>query len=153
MIFKPVQPVQQADIPVEAQDGKFVHVDYETILDAVHSGDLVAVMEILTKQPEQVNYSTPENGWMPLHVAVMAGNLRMTDLLLRYGADPSAPNKADRAALHDAAAKGNVEICELLLRYGANPKALYKGETPAQRARKAGFEALAAMLQKAEAQS
>ncbi len=121
--------------------------NYPTILDAVNAGDVVWVLQRLYLHPEECNEHSPENGWMPLHVAVMNGNFRMAEVLLRFGAEANAANNAGKNALHDAAGKGQSAMVQLLLEYGADPSIAYKDETAAQRALKAGHADLAALLE------
>lgn len=56
----------------------------------------------------------------PLHSAVAAGNVFITELLLRCGADVNARQQQDVTPLHAAAHNKNVALVTMLLAAGAN---------------------------------
>ncbi len=56
----------------------------------------------------------------PLHFACRAGNLRMAELLLEWGAEPNAQEKYGFTPLHEAVESNHIEIVRLLLRKGAD---------------------------------
>lgn len=56
----------------------------------------------------------------PLHSAVVAGSLRVTELLLKAGAEPDAPQRGGWTALHGAARRGDADLIGLLLDHGAD---------------------------------
>ena len=66
-----------------------------------------------------------------LHYAVYAGHEEMTELLLRFGADPDLEDpKTSWTSLHFAAARNNQKCIQILLNNGANPAAkTVAGET------------------------
>ncbi len=69
------------------------------------------------------------DGW----VAPMLGNLPMVETLLRHGADPDAPDAADRVPVYYAARTGNTNALALLLDAGADVDARSaSSQTPLQ---------------------
>ncbi|KAJ1323893.1 ankyrin repeat domain-containing protein 50 [Microdochium nivale] len=56
---------------------------------------------------------------VPLFVAVNLDDLPMTELLLEYGADPSAISKSGERPLTMAARRGRIDICQILLNTAA----------------------------------
>ena len=59
-------------------------------------------------------------GLSPLHFACRAGNLRMAELLLEWGADPNSQEKYGFTPLHEAVESNHIEIVRLLIRKGAD---------------------------------
>ena len=61
----------------------------------------------------------------PLYRATRASQIKVVDLLLSYGADPSRPEDLAPSgrALHEAASRNDIGIAELLLAHGADPTA------------------------------
>ncbi len=63
----------------------------------------------------------------PLHSAAankdMALALRLSERLIKAGADINVSQNGGWTPLHQAAAHGNIELVRMLLRYGANPNA------------------------------
>jgi len=89
---------------------------------AAENGDVGRVAQLLTADPSLVHAirrkDIPDQ---PLHVAALAGNRQVADLLLRYGADVNARGDQGMTPLHCAALNGNLDVAELLLKRGANP--------------------------------
>jgi len=68
----------------------------------------------------------PHAGWpveRPLNAAVAAGNVPMTQLLLRHGADVKQFLPSGFTPLHQAVAAGNLPLVTTLLEAGADPNA------------------------------
>ena len=64
------------------------------------------------------------DGWTPLMVAIPGNQIKMVELLLGSGADPSAQTKTDGdSALQIASWNNCVKIVKILLSNGANPNA------------------------------
>lgn len=64
------------------------------------------------------------NGATPLHYAVSYQNLTVTEILLKFKADPNLKEYfevGECTPLHRAVESNNFEICRILLDYGANP--------------------------------
>lgn len=84
----------------------------------------------------------------PIHSAVAARDLPITEVLLAHGADVNAIQADEYTPLHEAAQNGDVEMIALLLRHGANPQArLHDGQTPLDSARAAGRAEAITMLE------
>jgi hypothetical protein len=90
------------------------------IVKAVHSGDLAAVKEMVTKMPELANAKGPY-GITPLHAALEKGRKEIAEYLIAQGADVNAKqaNMAGLAPLHIAAYKDYRELAKILLAAGA----------------------------------
>jgi ankyrin repeat protein len=89
---------------------------------AAENGDVGRVAQLLTADPALVHSvrrkDIPDQ---PLHVAALAGNRQVANLLLRHGADVNARGDQGMTPLHCAALNGNLEMAELLLKRGADP--------------------------------
>lgn len=68
-------------------------------------------------------YSKTKQGWLPLHFAALTGNLKITTLLLEYGAKHHINEKTeqDKSALSIAVEKGFDEVAIILIENGADP--------------------------------
>ncbi|TMW40751.1 hypothetical protein DOY81_014169, partial [Sarcophaga bullata] len=66
---------------------------------AAHTGDLVAAASIAVAAPELLE-SADEDGFTPLHLAVIQGNLAMVNLLLANKADVNAVDKEGHSVVH-----------------------------------------------------
>ncbi len=83
----------------------------------------------------------------PLHSAVASGSARVALLLLDAGAEPNSSQRGGFTALHAAAHRGDADLVDLLLVRGADPQlACDDGRKPADFAREAGHQAIAARL-------
>ncbi|HZC07439.1 MAG TPA: ankyrin repeat domain-containing protein [Ktedonobacterales bacterium] len=83
----------------------------------------------------------------PLHSAVAAQRLDISEDLLRRGADVNASQADDFTPLHEAAQNGQVPMIELLLAHGADLTARKSdGQTALDVAEAAGQDAAAALL-------
>lgn len=87
-----------------------------------------------------------------IHKAASKGDARRVSRLLRgflgfgrVGVD--VPDADGYTALHMAAMHGHSEVVKLLMENGANPKASVRGITPLKLARRAGHQAVIALLQ------
>jgi uncharacterized protein len=92
----------------------------------------VEVAEYLIKAGAKLN--TPSNNSMhvqPLHSAVAAHHMHISEMLLEAGADVNAVQQDDYTPLHVAAANGQMEMVQLLLCFGARKDVhLENGRTP-----------------------
>ncbi|XP_037816902.1 inversin [Lucilia sericata] len=86
---------------------------------AAHSGDLVAAASIAVAAPELLE-SADEDGFTPLHLAVIQGNLAMVNLLLANKADVNAVDKEGHSVVHWATVCGEVGALRSVLAAGAN---------------------------------
>ncbi len=94
----------------------------ETINDAVHRGDIVAVRRMLNADTRLVRYRGSDTS-NPLHWAAWDGRPEIAALLISAGADVN-----DRRALEGAtplwlaALAGHTDVASLLLQHGADPE-------------------------------
>lgn len=111
--------------------------DAATLLDAVRSGNRQAVQQALREKAD-VN-QVASDGTTPLHWAVRADDVAMTEMLLAAGAKATAVSRTGVTALALAAANGNAAMIEALLKAGADPKTVSsEGETVLMTAARSG---------------
>ncbi len=91
----------------------------KTFLQAAHDGDLQQMQRLLTQGANAA--ALDESGENALVWAVVGGQARSVDFLLRHGV--SAKDKNGVEALFTAIDEGQVSIVELLLNHGANVNA------------------------------
>lgn len=60
------------------------------------------------------------HGHTPLHKAALRGEPRITELLLKNGADANAPNNYGETSLHFSCKQGNIANVYTLLKNGAD---------------------------------
>ncbi len=85
----------------------------------------------------------------PLHSAVAAQQLAISEDLLQHGADVNAAQADDFTPLHEAAQNGQLTMIELLLAHGADPTARKSdGQTPLDVAEAHGQTAAAEALRR-----
>ena len=95
--------------------------EFKRFMDAVESGDIQSVAELLEKHP----YFAQARGlWkVPLDTAIIEGHFDVAGLLLDSGANPNMQDAVTGyTALHRGASAGNMEIVEILLAEGADPR-------------------------------
>ena len=63
--------------------------------------------------------ATTTKGRTPLHIAAVAGQKEVVELLIAKGADVNAKTIAGRTPLYVAAQKGHKDVIELLKKHGA----------------------------------
>ena len=90
--------------------------DDNAVFKAALCGDLRALHAHMYLR----NARTPE-GYEPLGLAVSAGQVESTKLLLRAGVNVDAADEAGVTALMHAAMHGHVELIKLLMMHGASP--------------------------------
>jgi ankyrin repeat protein len=116
------------------------------IFEAVATGCIKLVRELLKQQPELVHAYSPD-GWTALHLNF--NNLQMAKLLIDSGADLNlnSKNKLDATPLQGAAANNWVELGKLYLSRGANVNCRSEGGgTPLHEAAANGFLEFARLL-------
>ena len=105
------------------------------LMKAVQEGR-VAVAEFLLKH--DVNANADVKG-LPLHVAARNGDLPMSQLLVKQGANVSAKTAKGKTALMFAVKSGNISLVRYLLDAGANVDAIDADGLTALRMAKANF--------------
>ena len=103
----------------------------ESLIHALESADLDALMVMLDDEPSRTNSFLTQHRpwgieqWMPLHFAAAAGRAESVAVLLDCGVHPdcrsrfASPMQARQTPLHLAAAAGHAEVVRLLLDRGA----------------------------------
>jgi ankyrin repeat protein len=101
-------------------------VQYETLIDAVNADDVAAVQALLEAgaDPDE----DPGNGFLPLHVASLRGDVDIVDLLIEAGADPNIRASDGQQAIVMAAGGDHGEVITVLIAGGADPEATYGGQ-------------------------
>lgn len=120
------------------------------IFEAACLGDVETVDKELTRNPEMLNYFSPD-GFTLLGFASFFGHLHLVKILLEKGADPNiqSNNNLNVAPIHSACSGSNYEIAELLIHRGANVNARQlQGYTPLHTAAHNGNTELAKLLLK-----
>ncbi|XP_043655302.1 uncharacterized protein LOC122621499 isoform X2 [Drosophila teissieri] len=92
---------------------------YCAVQDAERSKDLVAAASIAIAAPELLE-SADEDGFTPLHLAVIQGNLAMVNLLLANKAEVNAVDNEGHSVVHWATVCGEVESLRAVLAAGAS---------------------------------
>ncbi|MDP6438703.1 MAG: ankyrin repeat domain-containing protein, partial [Candidatus Brocadiia bacterium] len=110
------------------------------IHEAVESGDIARVQELLAATPGLVN-ARGATRQTPLHVAAFEGQSEIAELLVARGADVDAKSWTGETPLARAALFVRMEIAELLLENGADVNARnVTGMTPLHWAVYLGFQ-------------
>jgi hypothetical protein len=97
----------------------FKNIHLRDLADAARDSDLVKI-EKLVRDGVPVN-GIGEEGFRPLHWALMGKQADGLRRLLELGADPNAELANGRSPVFMAAALESPEFLELLLKYGGNP--------------------------------
>ncbi|KAL9894172.1 uncharacterized protein ACN2A1_008936 [Glossina fuscipes fuscipes] len=92
---------------------------YCAIQAVTNSNVLVAAASIVVAAPELLE-SVDEDGFTPLHLAVIQGNLAMVNLLLANKADVNAVDKEGHSVVHWATVCGEVAALRAVLAADAN---------------------------------
>ena len=113
-----------ADPNVRTSDGTPV------LLQAVFDKNQPAV-ELLLAHHAEVNCTRKQEGWTPLHAAVMQGSKAIAELLLKAGAAVNAKDRNGNTPLHHSVQSTYQELAELLLSNKADPNERNNnGQTP-----------------------
>jgi ankyrin repeat protein len=89
------------------------------IFRAAREGNEEEVIRLLDADPALLE-SEDDDGYRPLAVAALSGQLGMSTLLIERGANLSATGDEGNTALHYAAVRGHEEVVALLLDKGAH---------------------------------
>ncbi|KAK2196526.1 bifunctional Ankyrin repeat-containing domain superfamily/Ankyrin repeat/Leucine-rich repeat domain superfamily [Babesia duncani] len=97
---------------------------------AAARGDLESIELLIKRYPELIE-SEHEIWSRPLIQASRLGNVSLVQLLLEYGASPSAFDTSKNTALHVAAEEGVLNVAKILIEHGCNLDAVNsRGYTP-----------------------
>lgn len=101
------------------------YVASQALLAATERGDLEQ-MQVLLKRAN-VNVRNVQ-GWTPLHIAAISGDITLVELLLRHGADIHAESYVGATALDHAMTSGQrQDLVQLLQARGATHHAKWGG--------------------------
>ncbi len=104
------------------------------------------IVSILRQAGTYINAPGNRYGGSALHAAVFRDHIRVVELLLEAGADPSKPDFSGHTPLYTAAGRGRLIIIEMLLKYGADVRAQYRGLTSFEVAIRNGRNEAAEMI-------
>lgn len=93
------------------------YIQYLPLYRAIDSGDLEGTKDFLEDHPEALNASLSADGDTALHIAVLAGRVKVVEELVKRieGKDLAIKNKAGATALNFAATGGITKIAEYLV--------------------------------------
>jgi cytohesin len=143
---------------VATHGGPAVRLDGDPIeLTALHwaaaSGNVEAVRFLLAPPVEADARAARNNNFTPLHSAAMQGHAAVCEVLLGAGAGVNVQTDPQGyAPLHSAAFAGHIEAIRVLLAHGADRRLVnYRGERPADTARRTGQAEAVRVLEAQEA--
>ncbi|KAL7576346.1 hypothetical protein ACA910_018162 [Epithemia clementina (nom. ined.)] len=85
------------------------------LIDAARYDDMNVVQAILHVHPG-LHQCKDNHGNTPLHMSAANGHVKVTQVLLRYGADVTATNESGNTPLHWASTNGHDALVQLLLK-------------------------------------
>ena len=104
------------------------------IWQAIQTGNLRRVQELINENPEVVNAQNTINQ-TPLHIAAYNGHTNVATILLDHGANIDAQDDFNQTPLHAAAYNGHAAVATVLLDHNATVDALDNcNHTPLHRA-------------------
>ena len=102
-------------------NAEYTNMEEITSLHIISEKESIACVDkILGLQPELLNKKDDE-GYTPLHLAVIAGNKPVIKYLISRGADVNAVDNERHSALHWAIVCGELDALDLLHEAGADP--------------------------------
>ncbi|MCI0463110.1 MAG: ankyrin repeat domain-containing protein [Gemmataceae bacterium] len=143
---------------VATHGGRAVRLDGDPgELTALHwaaaSGSVEAVRFLLAPPVGADARAARNNNFTPLHSAAMQGHAAVCEVLLGAGAGVNVQTDPQGyAPLHSAAFAGHIEAIRVLLAHGADRRLVnYRGEQPADTARRTGQAEAVRVLEAQEA--
>lgn len=117
--------IDSAPIARQKKADERKHLVEETkLLEAAKSGDLDAVVRIISDSPANINCKDFDGREStPLHFAAGYNRIDVLRYLLEQGADVEARDTGGLVPLHNACAYGHLAIAELLVKHGADVNA------------------------------
>ena len=98
----------------------FISMASDDLFEAIESGDIAAVKEILDKNPELIEIKN-KDGQTPFLHSILCDQLKIAELLLSRGADINSRNgEGETLSLHLSALYNKKEWVEFLLKNGAD---------------------------------
>ena len=145
---------------VATHGGPAIRLDGDSAeLTALHwaaaSGSVEAVRFLLGPPVGADPRAARNNNFTPLHSAAMQGHAAVCEVLLGAGADVNVrTNPQGYAPLHSAAFAGHIAAIRVLLAHGADRGLVnYRGERPADTARRTGQAEAVRVLEGTSAES
>lgn len=90
----------------------------QNLLNACYFGNYSGVKKFLILGANP-NYMEERDGWRPLHYASRWGDIPMTLLLLKWGADINGFTNSKETALHKCGRWNRKELAKILIKRGA----------------------------------
>jgi len=88
---------------------------------AIQAQSLTRLTDVIQRHPELINKPDKDNGFTPLHWAVITHQTNMAAFLLSKGAQVNIADLYGMTPLHKAAAFNEKAIAEMLMAHGADP--------------------------------
>lgn len=85
---------------------------------AIENGDIIAVLDILNKNPDLINFQQDGDFKTPLHISVENKQEEITKTLLEHNANVTLQDSDGNTPLHLAAWDHNLKMTEMLLSHG-----------------------------------
>ena len=88
-------------------------------VNACYFGNLHEVKKYL-KLGADPNYMEERDGWCPIHYSARWGDIQMTLVLIKWGANINCLTNSKETALHKCARWNRTELANILIEKGAN---------------------------------
>lgn len=104
--------IRVLEVPKYVEPAAGLHLPQFKLHSAVFHNQTLKLQELLAREPAVDANMADSHGNTPLHLACMLGRRTAVDVLLRYGALPSVPNKEGWHAIAEATSFGDRRILE-----------------------------------------